>query len=226
MIIPSRTFVPSDKNPLADVLLARTVTGESPSKAKSLHSSKTERLLPATSPVRRTAVLSPRDPSNVAKVLAVYPRRPSKRTVLFPVRCLALSGFSMNFLTLCRGVDGWKERCKQCTQKGLTQDHTCGRCVLLKLFKFYFDVTHTQTLMKTMSLNCHEAPNIVVPRSLRETMLRLRSANLVLLQFPRQRPDVSLTETFYHQRPDKKTLWTLVQTKPFLRGYSTPDFLL
>ncbi|KAI6019496.1 hypothetical protein PISMIDRAFT_19067 [Pisolithus microcarpus 441] len=62
------TFVPSDKNPLADILLARTVTGESPSKAKSLHSSKTERLLPTASPVRRTAVLSPsRDSSNAAR---------------------------------------------------------------------------------------------------------------------------------------------------------------
>ncbi|KIK17574.1 hypothetical protein PISMIDRAFT_15003 [Pisolithus microcarpus 441] len=62
------TFIPSDKNPLADILLARTVTGESPSKAKSLHSSKTERLLPTASPVRRTAVLSPsRDSSNAAR---------------------------------------------------------------------------------------------------------------------------------------------------------------
>ncbi|KAI6113583.1 hypothetical protein EDD16DRAFT_1600362 [Pisolithus croceorrhizus] len=60
------TFVPSDKNPLADLLLARAITGESPSKAKSSHS-KTERLLPTASPARRTAILSPgRESSNAA----------------------------------------------------------------------------------------------------------------------------------------------------------------
>ncbi|KAI6101764.1 hypothetical protein EDD16DRAFT_1648271 [Pisolithus croceorrhizus] len=60
------TFVPSDKNPLADILLARAVTGESPSKAKSFHS-KTERHLPTGSPARRTAILSPsRESSNAA----------------------------------------------------------------------------------------------------------------------------------------------------------------
>ncbi|KAI6009959.1 hypothetical protein EDC04DRAFT_3146112 [Pisolithus marmoratus] len=60
------TFVPSGKNPLADILLARAVTGESPSKAKSLHS-KTDRVTQKVSRDRRTPILSPsRDSSNTA----------------------------------------------------------------------------------------------------------------------------------------------------------------
>ncbi|KAI6148081.1 hypothetical protein BKA82DRAFT_4147947 [Pisolithus tinctorius] len=59
------TFVPSGKNPLADILLARAVTGESPSKAKSLHS-KTERVPPTVSPVPRPAAVSPGRNSSIA----------------------------------------------------------------------------------------------------------------------------------------------------------------
>ncbi|KAI6041757.1 hypothetical protein EDC04DRAFT_1163160 [Pisolithus marmoratus] len=60
------TFVPSGKNPLADILLARAVTGESPSKAKSVHS-KTDRVSQTVSRDHRTAILSPsRGSSNIA----------------------------------------------------------------------------------------------------------------------------------------------------------------